>query len=153
MLVHYCFQYEHTYIKRSRQLKTVFVYTTAMFCIASLSILVLYLYFEIYMRNSFTLKAFIVTLSNVLTEERCIMINAIINISISTIRNLLKCLNNYILNVENKINDNREWNDILTVEQVEQWATQYKCILSCSRSLSVCFKVQVKSQFPRSIPG
>ena len=150
--VHHYFQDEPTYIKCSKRLNIAFVVITTVALITSIG-------FEaskmIGRLNKSKEPWLFITLflADMIVENRYILEHTVMYIYITTVRNLLKCLNNCIFDIEAKYSYhdiksrvcsvNRQSNEVLTVEQVEQWATQFKCLLICSRNLSVSFKAQV----------
>lgn len=152
MLVHRCFQNEATYIKCTRKLQNVFVIIAALSCLSSTLIFAAYMC-SLIEAKKLNLATFLITISDVVTEERFILMNATMHVYITMIRNVLQCLNNRIsdfqVQYKNKekglCSDGPKSDDLLTIEQVKQWAIQFKCLMKCSRNLSVCIKVQVNS--------
>ena len=150
--MHHQFLNEPSYIKCSKKLRVIFVIIIALAFITSIgfetSKMIGRLHRVTELKTCFLIIIFLV---NLVAVARYILEHAVMYIYITMVRNLLKCLNISIFDIEVKYDktkkrlcsDSRESNDILKVDQVEQWATKLKCLLTCSRSLSVCFKAQV----------
>ena len=150
--VHKYFQNEPTYIRNSKKLKKNILITTVLsIALIMLALLIKLVCLSFIRHLEMTMKVIVLTISHLMLEERIIIEHIVMYTYITMVKDLLRCVNNGIFDVQVKFNDietelcsdGTEWNDVLTVEQVEQWATQFKCLLTCSRNLSVCFKAQV----------
>ena len=150
--VHQQFLNESSYVKYSRKLKVVFVIIITVTFISSTGFEASKMIGRLHKSPEPNICfAIILFLGNMVVQNRFILEHAVMYIYITMVRNLLNCLNNSIFDIEVKYDeskkrlcsDSTESIYVLTVERVEQWASQFKCLSACSRNLSVCFKAQV----------
>ncbi|PZC84633.1 hypothetical protein B5X24_HaOG200753 [Helicoverpa armigera] len=150
--VHAYYIKESKYAEKMKKIKTIFIIVTSIsFAISCAGFLVKY--YNRYVQNQeITFLVTIFLLSALLVHYRFMLENGVMFTHMAMLRNLLKCLNDCILDaqvgysyfVQSGRSDRNEWRPLLSEEKVQLWASQYMSLLNCSKNLSVCFRAQVR---------
>lgn len=152
MAVHHSFQKEPMYIKCLRKLKLIFIITTLLCCITNMVLFTTKILHKSVVRGRQLDVGFVVlVILEILVEIRFTLEHTILYIFITMLEYLLKCFNNYIVDIQKKYNNlemrlyinRRQKKNLLTVNKIEEWATKYQRLVSCSKKLSACFRIQV----------
>lgn len=135
-----------------KRLQTRFSVSTILNFIIIVALKILRIISKMYSDNlPYTLVTIFNSAAQVMIETRFILEHNIFSILIDTLRSFLLCLNKDISDIQTKYNivesrlysDRRQDKVILTVEQVEVFAVQYRRLMSCCKNLSACYGMQV----------
>lgn len=146
MAVQYCFWNVDIDKKYIRYFKIVFLTASSTYSIANVILITLRV---ILLHLDETYIALL--LIEIYVEIRYILESVIFSTYISILQCYLNSMNMRICDIkaqytvlEKSQNSHMsQENDLLTKAQVNEWATKYKRLESCSKSLSECFKIQV----------
>lgn len=146
------YRFDLNYIKKSKKLvKTIYI-KIVLSCIVYATVLTTKIIFKLYLeRKHYSTDELFSLFCAVLTESRFILRHVVVYGYITMIKNLLESLNYSILDAQvkyrrkqKKLHSNSvKEDDQISMEQIVIWATQFQCLLNCSRNASICFKVQV----------
>lgn len=143
---------ELIYTKSLKRLKIFFIIASSICLFTSTSNLMLKVTTKYYLqKEKFILSYFMLMMIEMLHEIRFMMEHVVLYIYISLLRSFLECINQCLSltqikyeHIENRLyKDRRESDEILTVEEVEQWAKMYECMVISSKNLSICFRMLV----------
>lgn len=143
------YQDQPTFIKWSKKLIWILIMYAVTFTVLNSFLFAAILY--ILITAGASCNVIILVTMDMLFEIRFFNEHVVMYTYVMMTKNLLGCLNDSILEVQVKYNErqkrllseSQEWDGQLTVDQVVQWATQFQCLLNCSKSVSVCFNVVV----------
>ncbi|PZC84632.1 hypothetical protein B5X24_HaOG200752 [Helicoverpa armigera] len=150
MDMHY--QKKSAYVKCLKKMKILFVVTCIISCLSIVFFLITKITARFFIHHHYVNIGFVLMLVvAVFVQQRFFLEHTLMYIFIRMIQNVLRCLNDCMLDAQVGYNDmtrsgqsdSREWRPLLTAEQVQLWAEHYKCLLICSKNLSICFRSQV----------
>lgn len=142
----------NTYLKKMRSKKMEFLVILTLSFITCVLFFILKIVSTVYWKKWALSYAFLfLILSESIAEIRFISEQLVFYTYIWMLHFVLKCLNEYLMDIHlkcktsySKMLGTGNTNDLITVEEVHEWALKYQRLVNCSKALSACFKFQVR---------